>query len=72
MNFFKSKGNTAVAEHVFDAGTSAVEDISGDYTIDASHSRLGFSARHAMVTTVRGAFKTFEGTATIDTATPAN
>lgn len=72
MNFFKSKGNTAVAERVFDAGTSAVEDISGDYTIDASHSRLGFSARHAMVTTVRGAFKTFEGTATIDTATPAN
>jgi polyisoprenoid-binding protein YceI len=48
-----------------------VEDISGDYTLDVAHSRLGFSARHAMVTTVRGAFKDFEGTATIDAANPA-
>ncbi|MGZ8743661.1 MAG: YceI family protein, partial [Nocardioides sp.] len=32
--------------------------------------RLGFSARHAMVTTVRGAFPAFEGTATIDAANP--
>ncbi len=71
MNFFNRKGDTAVAEPVFDAGTSAVEDISGDYTLDVAHSRLGFSARHAMVTTVRGAFKDFEGTATIDTANPS-
>lgn len=56
---------------VFDAGTNAVEDITGDYTLDMSHSRLGFSARHAMVTTVRGSFAHFEGTARIDTATPA-
>ena len=33
----------------------------GKYVIDASHSRIGFSARHAMVTKVRGAFNTFEG-----------
>lgn len=51
--------------------TPALTDISGDYTIDASHSRLGFVARHAMVTKVRGAFKEFEGTAHIDTANPA-
>ena len=70
MNFFNRKGDTAVAEPVFDAGTSAVEDISGDYTLDVAHTRLGFSARHAMVTTVRGTFKDFEGTATIDTANP--
>ncbi len=56
---------------VFDAGTTAVEDITGDYTLDVTHSRLGFSARHAMVTTVRGAFTEFEGTAHIDTANPA-
>jgi polyisoprenoid-binding protein YceI len=56
----------------FDAPTSVIDDISGDYTIDTSHTHLGFSARHAMVTTVRGSFKTFEGTAHIDTATPAN
>lgn len=55
----------------FDSATTVLEDISGDYTIDASHSRLGFSARHAMVTTVRGTFADFEGTATINTAVPA-
>jgi polyisoprenoid-binding protein YceI len=56
----------------FDPATTVIEDISGDYTIDASHTRLGFSARHAMVTTVRGSFKDFEGTAHVDTANPAN
>ena len=61
----------AASVAVFDAGTSAVEDITGDYTLDVTHSRLGFSARHAMVTTVRGAFAEFEGTAHIDTANPA-
>ena len=66
----RTKTSTAVTEPDFEAGTSAVEDISGDYSIDVSHSRLGFSARHAMVTTVRGAFKDFEGTATINTADP--
>jgi polyisoprenoid-binding protein YceI len=46
-------------------------DISGDYTIDPAHSRIGFVARHAMVTKVRGAFKEFEGTAHVDVANPA-
>jgi polyisoprenoid-binding protein YceI len=63
---------TAVATApVFDAGTTAVEDITGDYTLDVTHTRIGFSARHAMVTTVRGQFGDFEGTAHIDTADPA-
>lgn len=51
--------------------TSTLTDITGDYTLDASHSRLGFSARHAMVTKVRGHFGDFEGTAHVDTADPA-
>jgi len=67
MSFFNRKS----AEQ-FDAPTAAVEDISGDYTIDPTHTRIGFSTRHAMVTTVRGQFKDFAGTATIDTANPAN
>jgi polyisoprenoid-binding protein YceI len=54
----------------FDPSTTAVTDIAGDYTIDPSHSRLGFVARHAMVTKVRGQFGEFSGTARIDTATP--
>ncbi|WP_232678552.1 YceI family protein [Nocardioides sp. R-C-SC26] len=56
----------------FDAGTTALTDITGDYTIDVSHSRLGFVARHAMVTKVRGQFTDFSGTAHVDTANPAD
>jgi polyisoprenoid-binding protein YceI len=55
--------------------TSTLTDFStltGTYTIDPSHSRFGFVARHAMVTKVRGSFNEFEGTATIDGANPAN
>ncbi|MDP2773059.1 MAG: YceI family protein [Nocardioides sp.] len=55
----------------FEPGTTAVTDITGGYTIDPSHSRLGFVARHAMVTKVRGQFGDFTGTAHIDTANPA-
>ena len=68
MNFFNRKSAT----EQFDAPTAAVDDISGDYTIDPTHTRLGFSTRHAMVTTVRGQFTDFSGTAHVDTATPAN
>jgi polyisoprenoid-binding protein YceI len=67
MNFFNRK-----AAEQFDAPTTAVEDISGDYTIDPAHTRLGFSTRHAMVTTVRGQFSDFAGTAHIDAANPGN
>ena len=56
----------------FDSPTIAIDNITGDYTLDPSHSRLGFVARHAMVTKVRGHFGAFEGTASIDTDTPAN
>jgi polyisoprenoid-binding protein YceI len=55
----------------FDTPTTAVQDIAGSYALDVSHSRLGFTARHAMVTKVRGQFGQFEGAAHIDTANPA-
>ncbi|MCZ2805294.1 YceI family protein [Modestobacter sp. VKM Ac-2983] len=54
----------------FDAATSALADVTGDYTVDVTHTRIGVRARHAMVTTVRGAFTDFSGTAHLDTATP--
>lgn len=56
----------------FDAPTTAIDDITGDYTLDVSHSRLGFVARHAMVTKVRGQFGAFSGTARIDEANPSS
>jgi polyisoprenoid-binding protein YceI len=48
------------------ATTIGATDITGDYVLDAAHSSLGFVARHAMVTKVRGAFTAFEGTAHLD------
>ncbi|MCW2542685.1 MAG: YceI family protein [Frankiales bacterium] len=44
--------------------------LTGDYTIDTAHSRLGFTARHAMVTKVRGSFEEFEGSAHLDFEDP--
>ena len=43
-------------------------DLTGTYTLDPSHTRIGFLARHAMVTKVRGSFNEFEGTVVIDGA----
>ena len=51
--------------------TTVSPELTGDYTLDLAHTRIGFSARHAMVTKVRGAFNEFEGHAHIDTAEPA-
>ena len=50
---------------------SDLKTLTGDYTIDPSHSTLGFTARHAMVTKVRGAFNEFEGTVHIDAEDPS-
>jgi polyisoprenoid-binding protein YceI len=55
----------------FDDATTALADVTGDYAVDAAHTRIGFRARHAMVTTVRGTFGEFEGTAHLDVANPA-
>ncbi|ATY09942.1 polyisoprenoid-binding protein [Amycolatopsis sp. AA4] len=46
--------------------------LTGTYTIDGTHSRIGFVARHAMVTKVRGSFNEFEGSFTLDGENPAN
>ena len=67
MGLFNRSTATADAP----VATEATSSLDGTYVIDASHSRVGFSARHAMVTTVRGQFNEFEGTATFDAANPA-
>lgn len=43
---------------------TTLQQLDGTYVIDPAHSQLGFVARHAMVTKVRGTFSEFEGTAT--------
>ena len=45
---------------------ATLTDLSGTYVLDPAHSRIGFVARHAMVTKVRGQFNEFEGKAVVD------
>jgi polyisoprenoid-binding protein YceI len=52
--------------------TSAVpQALTGNYVLDPSHSRVGFVARHAMVTKVRGAFNDVAGAGYLDAADPS-
>ena len=51
--------------------TTATQIPTGTYAIDPTHSRIGFVARHAMVTKVRGSFNEFDGTGSFDAANPA-
>lgn len=45
---------------------SSLYDLTpGTWTVDPSHSTIGFVARHLMVSKVRGHFATFSGTVTI-------
>jgi polyisoprenoid-binding protein YceI len=41
----------------------AIQELSGKYIIDPTHTTLSWVTRHAMVTKVRGSFEEFEGTA---------
>lgn len=51
---------------------TAYAQLTGNYTLDPAHTRIGFVARHAMVTKVRGAFNEFTGTAHLDGDNPSN
>lgn len=52
--------------------TTIPATLSGTYAVDPAHSRIGFVARHAMVTKVRGSFNEFEGSGNFDAEDPAN
>ena len=54
------------------ASAPALTELTGTYTLDPAHTRIGFVARHAMVTKVRGSFNEFAGTAELDGANPEN
>ncbi len=44
--------------------------VTGTYNVDPTHTRIGFVARHAMVTKVRGSFDEFEGSGYFDVENP--
>lgn len=51
---------------------ATVGSLTGTYTIDPSHSQIGFGARHAMVTKVRGQFNEFSGSGFFNAENPAD
>lgn len=51
--------------------TTVPTTVTGTYKIDPTHSRIGFVARHAMVTKVRGSFNEFDGTGYFDVEDPS-
>jgi polyisoprenoid-binding protein YceI len=64
----RQQGDAATPEE-FDMTSSTIAtlaDLSGTYVLDPTHTRVGFVARHAMVTKVRGQFNEFEGSAVVD------
>lgn len=54
------------------AATTDFGKLTGSYAFDPAHSRIGFVARHAMVTKVRGSFNDFTGGVVLDGDNPAN
>jgi polyisoprenoid-binding protein YceI len=46
--------------------TTQLSELTGDYVLDTAHTRIGFVARQAMVTKVRGRFDEFEGSTRLD------
>jgi polyisoprenoid-binding protein YceI len=66
---------TFVKEHPMNTDTADASDLAqltGDYTLDPAHTRIGFVARHAMVTKVRGSFHDLDGTIHVDGENLAN
>ncbi|MER5518107.1 YceI family protein [Streptomyces sp. NPDC002763] len=68
MGIFGRKNDDTTAAAVPGADTAT---LTGDYTVDPAHTTLGFVARHAMVTNVKGSFQQFEGSLHLDGADPA-
>jgi polyisoprenoid-binding protein YceI len=49
-----------------------LSELTGDYVLDTAHTKLGFVARAAMLTDVRGQFDEFEGAGHVDGGDPTN
>jgi polyisoprenoid-binding protein YceI len=72
MGIFGRKDSTGSTTAAASAAVNPdLAALTGDYTIDPSHSTLGFTARHAMVTNVKGKFLDFTGTLHLDGTDPS-
>lgn len=66
MGLFSRKSEATATAAVTTAPSADLAHLTGEYTIDPTHSEVGFSVRHAMVTTVRGQFAEYEGKLQLD------
>lgn len=71
MGIFGRKNDDTDTTSAPAAGNPDLAALTGDYAIDPSHTTLGFTARHAMVTNVKGKFLDFTGTLHLDGSDPA-
>jgi polyisoprenoid-binding protein YceI len=74
MGIFGRKNESATTPATAAAAAPANPDlaaVTGDYTVDPAHTTLGFVARHAMVTNVKGSFSDFTGSLHLDGSDPA-
>ncbi|MGW2949788.1 YceI family protein [Streptomyces eurythermus] len=71
MGIFSRKNNTRSAPAAPAVAGPDLAALTGDYVIDPAHSTIGFVARHAMITNVKGGFGDFTGTLHLDGAEPA-
>ncbi|MGW2288658.1 YceI family protein [Streptomyces phaeochromogenes] len=71
MGLFGSKDKTDTTTATPGAVNPDLAALTGEYTIDPSHTTLGFVARHAMVTNVKGSFQDFSGSLHLDGADPS-
>ncbi|MEU9227132.1 YceI family protein [Streptomyces massasporeus] len=70
MSIF-SRNDTQTAAATGTAVSPELAALTGDYTIDPAHSTIGFVARHAMVTNVKGSFQDFTGALHLDGTDPS-
>ncbi|MFJ3717685.1 YceI family protein [Streptomyces sp. NPDC090057] len=70
MGIFGRKENTPAPQAPAAAGPELAA-LTGEYTLDPAHTTIGFVARHAMVTNVKGNFHEFTGALHLDGADPS-
>ncbi|GGV61329.1 polyisoprenoid-binding protein [Streptomyces longisporoflavus] len=79
MGLFGRKNETTTSSAAAPAGAAAtpaavspdLAALTGEYAIDPAHTSIGFVARHAMVTNVKGSFTDVAGTLHLDGTDPA-
>ncbi|MCX5393393.1 YceI family protein [Streptomyces sp. NBC_00094] len=71
MGLFGRKNNESAVATATLPVDPALAALTGEYTIDPSHSSIGFTVRHAMVTNVRGTFAEHEGALKLDGSNPS-